>query len=205
MKVLITNPEIDGFTRYLLAWSRRLIKEMSSRHDFFHLDKSKSTRRRFEGMIRKVSPDLILLNGHGTESYVLGHNNESLVDLNNVDLLSGKTIHAMSCHSARKLGPVAVAHGAKAYLGYDQPFFASRMDDKISNPLEDTTAALFLDPAFTAQKALIGGKAPSEAVALAKKEFNRSIVKALTSPVQSDNDQFVGLLLWDRDHLVSIE
>ena len=79
------------------------------------------------------------------------------------------------------------------------------MDDKISNPLEDTTAALFLDPAFTAQKALIGGKAPSEAVALAKKEFNRSIVKALTSPIQSDNDQFVGLLLWDRDHLVSIE
>lgn len=111
----------------------------------------------------------------------------------------------MSCSSAKTLSPTAVQNGAKAYVGYDEPFFASRLDDKISDPLTDETAALFLNPAFITQKALADGKTPREAIALAKKEYNRSIVKALTSPIQSDNDQFVSFLLWDRDHLVAIE
>ena len=109
----------------------------------------------------------------------------------------------MSCSSAKELGALAITAGAKDYVGYDAPFFAPTMDEKQKSPAKDKTASLFLDPAFIAEKALINGKSADEAALLAKKEFNRSIVKALTSDIQSDNDQFIGLLKWDRDHLVS--
>lgn len=205
MRILISNPETDAFTRYLLHWSKRLIEEVGERNEIFHADGEKANRTKIEGMLNKRNIDLVLLNGHGDDRSVLGNNNEVVVDLENVELLNGKTVHAMSCSSAKELGKVAVEKGARAYVGYNAPFLAPRMDDKISNPLNDSTAALFLDPAFITQKALINGKKPTEAVRLGKKEYNRSIVKALMSPVQSDNDQFIGLLLWDRDHLVNCE
>ena len=205
MRILISNPEVDAFTRYLLCWSRKMITEVEDRNEIFHVDGEKVNRSKIEGMLNKRNIDLVLLNGHGDDNSILGSDNEVIVDLKNVGLLNGKITHAMSCSSAKELGRAAVKKGAKAYVGYDAPFLASRMDDKISNPLNDSTAALFLDPAFITQKALVNGKTPAEAVQLGKKEYNRSIVKALMSPVQSDNDQFVGLLLWDRDHLINCE
>ena len=201
MRILITNPEVDAFTRYLLFWSRKLIKELKNNNEIIHLEKDKVKRERLEGTIKKKGIDLVLLNGHGDDEIVLG-NDGPIVDGDNIDLLKEKIVHAMSCSSAKKLGKTAVEKGVKAYVGYNEPYLAPRMDDKISNPLKDSTAALFLDPAFIAQKALANNKTPSEAVNLARKEYNRSIIKALTSPMQSDNDQFVGLLLWDRDHLI---
>lgn len=204
MQVLMTNPEVDAFTRYLLCWSKRLKKDFDGKVNFYHLEKKKVNRKKFEGLLKKKDVDVVLLNGHGGDDCVYGSDG-IILDKDNVGLLKGKVIHAMSCNSAKTLGRISIENGAMAYVGYDEPFLAPRMDDKISNPLIDETASLFLDPAFIAQKALVNGKEPEEAVMLARRDYNRSIVKALTSPIQSDNDQFVGLLLWDRDHLVSIE
>ncbi|MBQ3440948.1 hypothetical protein IJG27_01385 [Candidatus Saccharibacteria bacterium] len=204
MKVLITNPEVDAFTRYLHCWTKQLIKNLRNNVEVFHLEEGKANRIRFEGMLKKNVVDVVLLNGHGDYDFVLG-DYEKILDKENVALLKGKTVHAMSCSSAKELGVLAVQSGAKAYLGYDEPFLAPRMKDKVSNPLKDGTAKLFLDPAFITQKALLNGKAPGEAVELAHKEYDRSIVKALRSPIQSDNDKFVGLLLWDKEHLVAVE
>lgn len=204
MRILVSNPEVDAMTRYLLCWSKKLIKEIEGRNEIFHLERKKANRKKIEGMLKKKDIDLVLLNGHGGDNFVLGHNDEVVVDCGNVGLLEGKVVHAMSCNSAKGLGEVAMDIGVKAYVGYDAPFLAPRMNDKISNPLNDSTAALFLDAAFIPQKALADGKNSVEAVRMGKKGYDRSIVKALMSPVQSDNDQFVGLLLWDRDHLVTI-
>ncbi|MDO4967200.1 MAG: hypothetical protein Q4E70_00310 [Candidatus Saccharibacteria bacterium] len=205
MKVLLTNPEVDIFTRYLRVWSKKLIKDVRKiGTKFITLDKEQVSRARFEGTLAKTDSDVVLLHGHGSDNCVLGQN-EQIVDKDNAKILEGKKVHAMSCSSAKKLGPLAISMGAKAYVGYDALFLAPTMDEKQNDPSKDNTAALFLDPAFIAEKALINGKDADEAVKLAKEEYNRSIVKALMSDIQSDNDQFVSLLKWDRDHLVSCE
>ncbi|MBQ3261257.1 hypothetical protein IJH29_01210 [Candidatus Saccharibacteria bacterium] len=205
MKILISNPETDAFTRYLLFWSNNLIKNIGSRHEIIQLKKTRANRENFEGILHKKSVDIVLLNGHGGDNLILGHDEKPMVDSKNASCLAGKIVHAMSCSSAKTLGPISIKLGAKAYVGYKEPYLAPRMDDKIADPLKDKTVSLFLNPAFIAQKALTDGKTPREAIKLAKNAYNRSIVSALTSPVQSDDDQFVGLLCWDRDNLVAVE
>jgi len=202
MRILITNPEVDIFTRYLRVWTKKLIKNINKNNTIIHLDKNKAKRDRFTKSLEKKNIDLVFLNGHGSECFILGQDeNIPILDENNAKTLKDKIIHAMSCNSLAKLGKIAVKNGANAYIGYDEPFFAPTFNEKNNDPLKDDTAALFLNPAFIVSKALANGKSPEEAVELAKKEYNRSIIKALTSGVQSDNDQFVGLLKWNRDHL----
>lgn len=202
MQVLITSPEKDEFTRYFRVWTKRLIKQIEQHCLIYHLDKGQANRKRLSGMLEKKSIDLVLINGHGSDNLVEGQE-DVVLDKDNVALLQGKDVHVMSCSSAAVLGPLAIKSGTKSYVGYDAHFFAVLSRDNTVTPEKDDTAALFLDPAFTAQKALAIGKNPNEAVATAKKEYNRSIVKALKSSVQSDNDQFIALLKFDRDHLVS--
>ncbi|MBR3323518.1 hypothetical protein IKG16_01365 [Candidatus Saccharibacteria bacterium] len=201
--ILITNPEVDALTRYLSVWSEKLKKECKNIQGIFHLKGKRVNRRQIESILVKKSVKVILLNGHGSDKSIYGDNYEALIDKDNVELLFNKVAHALSCNTAKTLGPLAMKKGAKGYVGYDEKFVAFLQEDKISNPLKDDTAALFLNPAFIAPKALINGKTPEEAVRLAKNEYNRSIRKALTSDIQSDNDQFVSWLMWDRNHLKS--
>ena len=72
MKVLITNPEVDAFTRYLHCWTKQLIKNLRNNVEVFHLEEGKANRIRFERMLKKNVVDVVLLNGHGDYDFVLG-------------------------------------------------------------------------------------------------------------------------------------
>lgn len=202
MQVLLTNPEVDLLTYYLLAWTNNILKEPKSKtNKYYHLKRERATRKKFEGILKKRPVDLVLLCGHGTSEAVAG-NNENILDMHNDDLLAGKTIHAISCQSADKLGPDAVKKGAKAYIGYKRDFITFLDNSKQSTkPLKDDTASLFLKPAFTAPKILLKGGTPEKAVQATKKAYNKSIRDAINSDVQSDADQFINWLLWNRDNL----
>ncbi|MBR3204490.1 hypothetical protein IKF81_02290 [Candidatus Saccharibacteria bacterium] len=204
MNILITNPEVDPLTRYLLVWSESLINKLEKSNTVYHLKQERVSRKEFEGFIKKKDIDLVLLNGHGAEDRVEG-NNETILDNKNVSLLKGKAIHSLTCSSAKKLGKKAVEKGAKSFVGYKEPFVTPNMDDKVRKPQEDTTAKLFLDPAFIVQEKLAIGKTPTEAVEAGRAAYARSIIKAMTSPIQSDDDQFIPCLLWNMRNLVAIE
>ena len=202
MQVLLTNPEIDELTYYLAAWTKKTLKECKQKsHKYYHLKRGRVTRRRFASLLRKQPVDLVLLCGHGEYNRVYGEE-EVILDKENVDLLNDKVVHALSCASAKELGKCAIQNGAKAYIGYDEDFIVF-MDNanNMAKPLNDSTAALFLDAAFAAPKALLSGKTPKVAVESARKEYDSSIRKALSSDVQSDDDQFINWLYWDRDNL----
>lgn len=204
MQVLITSPETDKLTRYLRVWSNKLIKKYQDRHSFLHLDKKRAVAKQVLNILKKKSVDVVLFNGHGSDIYILGNDGKVLFDGTSCNLLNGKVVHALSCNTAKTLGTSAIQQGAKGYVGYNEKFIVMFDREKpLSNPLKDRTASLFLDAAFTAPEALLNGKSPKEAVALTKEAYNRSITKALMSGIQSDDDQFVGLLLWDRDNIVA--
>ena len=205
MRVLLTNTEVDTLTYYLSAWSNHVLKKIKAKNKYYHLKREKVTREKFESFLTKRPIDLVLLCGHGGSNKVLG-NDEVILDKNNGAILKDKVVHALSCQSAKVLGRDVVKNGAKAYIGYKEDFIAFLDNSKrTSQPLSDDTAALFLDAAFTVPKVLLRGGPPNEAVTAAKKEYDRSIRKAINSDIQSDSDQFINWLYWDRDNLVNIE
>lgn len=203
MRVLLTNPEVDRLTYYLSVWTKNTLKDLKTNsNEYFSLKREKVTRKNFEKFLNKRSIDLVLLCGHGSPNAING-NEDVILDTKNDNLLKGKTVHALSCQSANELGPDAVKKGANSYIGYKEDFIAFLDDSKrASRPLEDEIASLFLEPAFTAPKILLKGGTPDEAVSAAKNAYNKSIRDALNSDVQSDADQFINWLFWDRDNLV---
>lgn len=155
MKVLASSPESDNITRYLHAWTKDLIRSYENQHDFIHLEGERANQKHFCGLLNKGYAEIVLINGHGSDSLITGHNREVLIDSKNVSLLRGKTVHALSCKTAKTLGNLAMLAGAKGYIGYDESFVLIMREGGLSNPLEDDLAQLFLEPAFTAPKSLL--------------------------------------------------
>lgn len=203
MNTLVSSPEIDNITRYLRAWSRQVVSDYEKNHKIYHIDGKKATGKHICGILRKKDIDLVILNSHGNSHMVLDCDGKIMIDETSVDLLKGKTIHALACSTAKELGPLAIQAGAKGYIGYDERFILLSRPNHISQPLTDDVAKLFLDPAFSAPRALLSGKSCTEAVSAAQDAYKRSIKQALNSDIQSDNDKCVSYLLWDLKHLKS--
>lgn len=201
MQVLVSSPEIDNITRYLRIWSKDLIKTFENQHNFIHLEGERATQAHFCGLLRKNFPDIVLINGHGNAESITGHNHEVLINKKNVSLLKGKTIHALSCKTAKELGPEAVKSGAKCYIGYDENFVLIMRKGNLQEPFKDDLANLFLNPAFTAPKALLSGKTPEESIKRTTEAYQHSINIAMNSDIQSDQEKCVPWLIHDLIHL----
>ncbi|MDD5015216.1 MAG: hypothetical protein PHW73_08970 [Atribacterota bacterium] len=77
--ILITRPEHDPLTRCLSYWNTKVIANAKNKGlNVVDLHKDCANREAFEGRMKKVDPSLVLLNGHGDEVSVGGHNNEIL-------------------------------------------------------------------------------------------------------------------------------
>ena len=203
MRVLVTNPEKDILTRYLHVWTDSLLSKFANQHDFIHLDQDRANRKETLSVLNKRNIDLVLFNGHGSDEAIEGQD-EIIFNIDDVDLLKDKTVHTLACQTAKTLGPAAKHSGVKDYIGYDEDFIVIYQEGKVGHPEDDETAALFLDPAFAVQDCLLTGKTGSEAVDAGKEAFKRSILKALNSDIQSDDDQLVAWLWWDQEHLVAV-
>lgn len=201
MRVLVSSPESDPITRYMHAWSKKLVEEFSGKHDFIHLEGERAVREHFCGLLAKDYPDIVLINGHGGDDVIIGHNQEVLINSANVQLLKDKMIHALSCSTAKVLGGLAMRAGAKGYIGYDASFVLIGREGGLSDPLKDDLVQLFMEPAFTAPRGLLNGKSPEEAVELTQNAYKRSIRAALNSDIQLDQEQCVPYLLHDLRHL----
>src|SRR3989344_6834842 len=98
--ILVTRPNHDKQTEYLHVVCGELIKEVKAIGEYtvIDLDGSKANRKQFDIALRKANPRLIILNGHGTPDSVYGHGDEEVIlDIDNVKLLSSKIIFANTC------------------------------------------------------------------------------------------------------------
>lgn len=202
--ILITRPEHDPGTRYLSYWGQEIINQASKKGlDVFDLRKDKANKKEFEGRMKKLKPSFVLLNGHGDEDCVAGHDNEILVKKGeNEELLKNKITYAVSCDSAKELGQSCVDEKT-AYIGYDEKFILTLDRNYLNNPLKDKRAARFLDASNQVAKSLIKGHTAEESAERSKKMFKKAIISLLFS---SDPDARADAkdLFWDMRHQVCL-
>ena len=203
--LLITRPEHDQTTRYLSYWSKKIIEEAEGRGvSVIDLHKKKANRKRTIGILKKKSPELILFNGHGNENCVTGHDNEPILTENDREVFNSNIIFSRSCKSAKVLGPLSVKYGAKAFLGYREDFWLMYNADKISRPLEDKTAVLFLEPSNSVVISLLKGHKTGDANEKGRNLFKKNIEKLLVSGPSADDYSAIKYLYWNMINQVCL-
>ncbi len=203
-KLLITRPEHDHTTHYLSNWSKEVITEAKSRGIVvLDLHKKRANKTEVTSMLSKQKPRLVIFNGHGGDNVIGGEQKEPLIIAdNNEALLKDKITYAISCKSAKKLGPKSIDSGAKAYIGYDDDFIFVYNPNKISRPLKDNTAKLFLEPSNELTISLIKGNNVEDSCKRYKQHFQENIKKLLSSESTEEETSIARYLWWDMVHQV---
>lgn len=182
MVILITRPNYDPGTNYLFYWSRSVIDFAEKRKvRVLDLSSEKANKKDFVSYIRKHNPKLIFFNGHGSQKSVMGQDDEVLVDVNESPILSGAIIYARSCEAAGKLGPQSVKNGAVAFIGYTKKFTIGYAPEKITRPLEDSVAKLFLEPSNLIPISILKGDSVGNAHLRSQKAMFKNLAFMLSS------------------------
>ena len=169
------------------------------------LSKKRANAEEFISVLKKVKPKLIVINGHGNESSITGYDNETLLDLqSDLKLLKGKIVYARSCSSAKKLGKKSIKLGCFAYIGYDDDFVFMVSEDKITRPLDDKVAGLFLEPANYLVILLLKGHSAIEANRRSREKFKQNILRLMTSSVKQEERELIPFLARDYLHQVNL-
>ncbi|VVA44261.1 conserved hypothetical protein [Candidatus Roizmanbacteria bacterium] len=203
--MLITRPNHDITTNYLYYWSIVLIeyaKEIGQ--SVVDLKGKRANEKEFVSVIKKVKPNFVVLNGHGNEETVTGYDNKPLVNLDNADILKEKIIYARSCQSAKKLGVKSVEAGCKSYIGYNEDFVFVTDEHRLTRPLDDKTAQLFLEPSNKVVTYLLKGHSSSTANQKSKELYKKTIQKFMLSSALKEEKELIPYLAWDYNHQVCL-
>lgn len=196
--LLITRPEHDPGTLYLSKWSEKIINEARDKGvRVIDLHRQQAERNRFLGTIEKSSPKLIVLNGHGDEKTITGHDGKIILAETDSRVVSGKIIFARACLSAKILGPTLVSGGVVAYLGYREDFWFKYNIKDISRPLKDRTAALFLEPSNYVAISLLKGHRAEAVDERSRGLYKKNIERLLAEGPLAEDYDAIRLLFWD--------
>lgn len=169
------------------------------------LKRDRANLKELKSRILKMKPSLIILNGHGDERSVMGYDNKILIKVElNEGLLKNKIVYAVSCRSAKKLGPKSIQAGASVYIGYTGDFIFCHDVHKVTHPLDDIIAKLFLEPSNQVSVSLIKGNMAEGAYKRSQGFFLRNIQKLLSSQGSMESNQYAKYLWWDMKHQVCL-
>lgn len=202
---LVTRPKYDDTTHYLFNWSKAVIDLARKKGlQVLDLERSRANKKEFTSIVAKKQPFFIFFNGHGRSDCIYGQDNEVLVKIGeNEEILKSKIVYALSCKSAKGLGLESIKAGTVTYLGYDEDFIFVYDLEKVSRPLEDKTAVLFLEPSNQLVNSLLKGHTAKESHKCSKYSFAKNIQKLLTSESPPYN-YLIPYLLWDMRHQVCL-
>ncbi|MCK5281778.1 MAG: hypothetical protein KAK00_00040 [Nanoarchaeota archaeon] len=141
---------------------------------------------------------LAFFNGHGDDETVFGHNDQPILDKDNINLTKDKIIYALACNSLVKLGPLAIKNGAKTYIGYNDEFMWVGDPSKSAVPDKDKNSAPFRKVCHTLIHDLLTGAPVGRALEKAKFEYKKLIKHYGTSKDNFGDAPSIGLALsWD--------
>lgn len=203
--LLLTRPRYELTTHYLYYWAKIVIDLAEEEGvTVYDLKDDRANKEELTSFLTKKSPEVVFLNGHGQGDRLCGQNDEVLLQVGeNEELLRSKIVYALSCQTAKKLGPKVVAKGAIAYLGYDEDFVFFTRQEKEIKPLDDDRAKLFLEPSNQVVTSLLKGYSPAQAHQKSKKAFAKNIEDLLTGKLPEK--YLARYLFWDMHHQVCLE
>jgi len=162
--MLVIRPSYDSATVTTSRWAKEIIEYAQSRGiEVIDLCGSSADPAKFQEVLEKVKPRLIVHYGHGREDALLGQNDIPLLTLNNVGLLRGLCVYTVSCRSGKKLGD-AIADVGGSFIGHSGVF--------LFNPFNETP---FRESVNTGVRALIDGKTMGKAYEASQQEYNKRI------------------------------
>lgn len=204
--MIITRPNYENTTNYLFKWSEHILDFAKNTHKkVVDISGKKVTKPILESYIRKIKPGFIMINGHGNDNCVTGHDDEVLVEKDrNAEIFKDSIIYARSCSSAKELGKVCAEQFNATYIGYTGDYWFMWEEDKLFHPLKDQTAKKFLEPSNHIAIALLKGSTANEANLKSKNLMKQQILKMVTSAASSDEQSMLPLMVWNYNHQVCL-
>lgn len=204
--ILITQPNFDITTQWISHWSNEIANlAIDKKIKVVILEGARANRKEFESVIKKVSLKIVFFNGHGTDKVVFGQKNEPLIIMgDNEDQLVGKIVYSLACLSAKTLGPECIIKGTLAYIGYIEDFIFFHDISKISNPLKDEVADMFLEPSNCIMTSLIKGHSAQDSWKNSQECFKRKITNLVLKGDRVSINTYLPHLLWDMQNQVSL-
>jgi hypothetical protein len=121
--VIVVAPLFDDVTVYTFDESRDALDYAKGKGlKVLDLAKENAIRENVENALKSNPKAMLYHADHGNENCIWGNDNRAVVDLNNVDLLSGRESYNDNCSSAKELGVEAWKRGCLAYWGYIDVF-----------------------------------------------------------------------------------
>ena len=160
------------------------------------LKEKKANKENLESYVNKNEPALVFFNGHGSNRVICGYDDEVLVETNkNESLLSDTVVYARSCRAAEYLGSRCIQARTAAFVGYNRDYFLGYSQPKITRPLEDRVAKLFLEPSNLVPTSLLKGNTVGESFKKSQEAMRRNI-RFMNSGAASPSQKDAAPYLW---------
>lgn len=204
--VLVTQPNFDLTTNYISYWSDEVVDIAKKKGISITVLKGRrANKNEFESVVSKIRPRLIFLNGHGDYDTVAGQKDEILVKAGENEVcLKGKIVYALSCRSGKILGEESVKKGARAYIGYKEDFVFHYSHDKITSPLKDDVAKLFLEPSNYVVTSLLKGHTVQDSWENSQRNFRKKMLDLVLRGDKVSINTYLPLLHWDMHNQVCL-
>lgn len=196
--IIITLPRHDDVTDYISQFSRSIIKEADKKNVNVKTIKDKEVNKKdFEKVVKKLDYNMIIFNGHGSDKCIYGYKNKILIECDvNDNLLNKKITYARVCNAGATLGEKYIKDKHGCFIGYKLPFMFYINTNRISKPLSDHTAELFIEPSNLIPISLIKGNTAIEAHESSKTAILKNINKVLRN---KDKEHYlIAEALWNN-------
>lgn len=203
---LVTRPNHDLITTYLYHWTKLVITEAEKRNiKGLDLKGKKANSANFRSYINKHQPKLVFFNGHGAKNAICGYDDEVIIESGRDEvLLSGKIVYARSCDAADKLGQLSVKSGTTAFIGYRKKFTVGYTPSKITDPLHDKTAELFIIPSNLVPISLLKGNTVGDSYRKSQEAMMRNFIFMLSTAATAAQKDAAPYLWMNRKYQIAL-
>lgn len=139
-KIVFSEPSQHG-VEYLHCFMKALARQVVR---YVTLHETNGTAQANDYALQAYNPVLFYSVGHGlncihtvecTEGYIITRGLDPCMYELRLDWFQGKVVHLLSCQTGATLGPVLIARGAGAFIGYSDDFIYGVSDE--AQPLPD--------------------------------------------------------------------
>ncbi len=180
MIVIRTNH--DGGTHYLYNACEPIICEAKNNgFDVVVIEGDEINLKNLKKRIAKNDNDLIMYNGHGSDSAISDNNNNHFITLQHSYIFKDSVTYTRACDCINRLGKDAVKNGCRAFIGYNKSFWLPKLDGYMSRPLADPVAKPVLKSSNMIVSSLLRGKTVAESVTKSREESSKHILDLIYS------------------------